>query len=333
MHLQRTLVFHSPQGAEPPAAVWAIARERKLDVVVQQDGGGMVALVNQRLPVCIILDGSDGAGSLELCRILKRDPFTAIIPVAFVLDRDDGEYALKALECGGDEVLRPAMEEREQMLRLRLALDRADRDVSVNPSTRLPGTVQIERDMAERLRSGELFAVCYADLDHFKEFNDRYGYNEGDRVILLLSRILRDVVKAHAPTGFIGHIGGDDFIFNVPLEKMRPCCEDVLEIFDELIPYQYTEDDRRLGYFLGKDRRGNLLRVPLMTLSIGVVTNQHRRFTHTARISELASEMKTYAKTLPGSIYAVDRRRDTVPVVHAGSLELSSEEASESSRP
>src|SRR5690606_37522664 len=115
--------------------------------------------------------------------------------------------------------------------------------------------------------------------------------------------------------------------------KMRPCCEDVLEIFDELIPYQYTEDDRRLGYFLGKDRRGNLLRVPLMTLSIGVVTNQHRRFTHTARISELASEMKTYAKTLPGSIYAVDRRRDTVPVVHAGSLELSSEEASESSRP
>ena len=131
--------------------------------------------------------------------------------VAFLLGGDDHEYALKALECGGDEVLTPAMEAREHGLRLRLALDRADRDVSVNPSTRLPGTVQIERDMAERLRSGELFAVCYADLDHFKEFNDRYGYNEGDRVILLLSRILRDVVKAHAPSGFIGHIG-DDFI-------------------------------------------------------------------------------------------------------------------------
>lgn len=333
MHLQRTLVFHSPQGAEPPAAVRAIARERNLDVVVQRDRGGMVALVNQRLPVCIIMDGSDGPGSLELCHTLKRDPFTAIIPVAFVLSRDDREYALKALECGGDEVLRPAMEEREQALRLRVALDRADRDVSVNPSTRLPGTVQIERDMAERLRSGELFAVCYADLDHFKEFNDRYGYNEGDRVILLLSRILRDVVKAHAPSGFIGHIGGDDFIFNVPLEHMRACCEEVLEIFDELIPYQYTEDDRRLGYFLGKDRRGNLLRVPLMTLSIGVVTNQYRHFTHTARISELASEMKTYAKSLPGSIYAVDRRRDVVPLVHAGSRERGSEEGSESDRP
>ena len=333
MHLQRTLVFHSPEGAQPPAAVLAVAQERGFDVLVHTDGDGLIPLVNQRLPVCVILDGSDGPGSLELCRTLKRDPFTAIIPVAFYLDRDDHEYALSALECGGDEVLTPAMEEREHWLRLRLALDRADRDVSVNPSTRLPGTVQIERDMAERLRSGELFAVCYADLDHFKEFNDRYGYNEGDRVILLLSRILRDVVKAYAPTGFIGHIGGDDFIFNVPLEQMRRCCEEILEIFDELIPYQYTEEDRRLGYFLGKDRRGNLLRVPLMTLSIGVVTNEHRRFTHTARISELASEMKTYAKTLPGSVYAVDRRRDPPMVVHAGGAADASGEARESKGP
>src|SRR5690606_20477646 len=202
--------------------------------------------------------------------------------------------------------------------RIQMALNRADRDVSVNPTTRLPGTAQIERDIAERLRSGELFAVCYADLDHFKEYNDRYGYNEGDRVILLVSRILRDLVRAHAPTGFVGHIGGDDFIFNVPLDKMRVCCEEIIEVFDELIPYQYEEQDRRLGYFLGKDRRGNILKIPLMTISIGVVTNQYRRYTHTARVSEIATEMKAYAKSLPGSVYAVDRRRDVpVPAVAA----------------
>ncbi|HEX6939631.1 MAG TPA: diguanylate cyclase [Longimicrobiales bacterium] len=329
MRLHRTILFHSPRGAQPPAAVYAIARERGLEVVAHCAGGDILPLVNQSFPVFIILDGSDGDGSIALCEALKRDPFTAIVPVAFLLAQEDQEYALRAFESGADEVLRPAMEEREQVLRLRRALDRADRDVSVHPSTRLPGTVQIERDMAERLRSGELFAVCYADLDHFKEFNDRYGYNEGDRVILLLSRILRDVVKGRAPSGFIGHIGGDDFIFNVPLEHMRPCCEEILEIFDELIPYQYTEEDRRMGYFLGKDRRGNLLRVPLMTLSIGVVTNQHRHFTHTARISELATEMKSYAKTLPGSVYAVDRRRDIVPVVHAGIQETKGAKPSE----
>jgi hypothetical protein len=91
---------------------------------------------------------------------------------------------------------------------------------------------------------------------------------------------------------------------------MQVVCEEILEVFDELIPYQYTEEDRRAGYFLGRDRRGNILWVPIMTLSIGVVTNEHRVFTHTARVSELATEMKTYAKKQPGSVYAVDRRAD-----------------------
>ena len=71
-------------------------------------------------------------------------------------------------------------------------------------------------------------------------------------------------------------------------------------MFDTLIPLQYNEQDRRAGYFFGKDRRGQLHRVPLMTLSIGIVTNRHRRFAHPAQVSELATEMKSYAKTLPG---------------------------------
>ena len=82
----------------------------------------------------------------------------------------------------------------------------------------------------------------------------------------------------------------------------------IIQLFDELIPYQYTEEDRRAGYFLGKDRRGTVHRIPLMTLSIGVVTNLIQKFSHTAQVSELAAEMKTYAKTLPGSVYVVDRR-------------------------
>lgn len=106
----------------------------------------------------------------------------------------------------------------------------------------------------------------------------------------------------------MGHIGGDDFIFNVPLNRLEAVCDEVIQLFDELIPYQYTVEDRRAGYFLGKDRRGTVHRIPLMTLSIGVVTNLIQKFSHTAQVSELAAEMKTYAKTLPGSVYVVDRR-------------------------
>ena len=84
-------------------------------------------------------------------------------------------------------------------------------------------------------------------------------------------------------------------------------------MFDTLIPFQYSEQDRRAGYFFGKDRRGQLHRVPLMTVSIGVVTNDRRHFTHAAQVSELATEMKSYAKTLAGSVYSVDRRTDSQP--------------------
>ncbi len=270
----------------------------------------LVTRVNRAYPLAMIVDASrPSEGVLDLCRTVKHEAFTAVVPViAYVVDGGP-EASADALEAGADEVLCGDLVERECRLRLSMALLRAERDVSVHPTTRLPGTVQIERDISERLRSEERFAVCYADLDHFKEFNDRYGYNNGDRVILLLSRILRDVVRARSAGAFVGHIGGDDFIFICDLVDYRQCCDEVIAIFEELIPFQYSLEDRARGYFHGKDRRGEVYEVPLMTLSIGVVTNEHREFTHTAQISELATEMKAYAKTLPGSVFAVDRRR------------------------
>jgi GGDEF domain-containing protein len=161
------------------------------------------------------------------------------------------------------------------------------------------------------MRQTTPFAVCYADLDHFKEFNDRYSYYDGDRVIRILAKILHDVVKGVCgEDGFVGHIGGDDFIFIIPASDVNETCGEIVSIFDALVPYQYSEQDRRAGYFFGKDRRGQLHRVPLMTVSIGVVSNERRQFSTAAHVSELATEMKSYAKTLTGSVYTIDRRQD-----------------------
>ena len=184
----------------------------------------------------------------------------------------------------------------------------------MHPSTRLPGTIDIEAEITRRLHQTAPFGVCYADLDHFKEFNDRYSYYDGDRVIRILAKILHDVVKGVCgEDGFIGHIGGDDFIFMIPASALNETCAEIVSIFDALVPYQYSEQDRRAGYFFGKDRRGQLHRVPLMTVSIGVVSNERRQFANAAQVSELATEMKSYAKTLTGSVYTIDRRQDAPP--------------------
>ena len=308
----RTLFFFGGGGveAEPPDFVREFSERRALKIVDLPTAQAVHSAVNRSFPACLILDlERDQETALNLCAELKRDHFTAIVPVVMLVGKEDRALSTRGLEVGADEVIPANASDRERVLRMDLLLRRAIRDVSVHPTTHLPGTVQIERDLARRLESGERFAACYADLDHFKEFNDRYGYTHGDRVILLVSWILRDLVRALAPGGFVGHIGGDDFLFTVQLDQMESVCDAIVDLFDELIPYQYTPEDRRAGYFLGKDRRGNVHRIPIMTLSIGVVTNQFQHFIHTAQVSALAGEMKTYAKTHPGSVYVVDRRQ------------------------
>jgi GGDEF domain-containing protein len=318
MHFKPVVAYRSPDGRPPPPLLRDFTEENGFHVVTVHSCASIIELVNRSFPACLVLGSPIDQEAIDACRVLKADAYSAVIPVLVLADSDH-QAGLSAMEAGADELLTQNMSPQEQAIRLRVTLKRADRDVSVHPSTRLPGTAQIERDITDRIRSGAIFAVCYADLDHFKEFNDRYGYNHGDSVIGMLSRILRDVVRGYAPTGFVGHIGGDDFIFNVPLETMEACCEEVLAIFDELIPYQYTEEDREKGFFVARDRRGMIHEIPLMTLSIGVVTNRIRSFSHTARVSELATEMKAYAKKLPGSVFAVDRRSDDPEPVAATS--------------
>ncbi len=290
------------------------------------DPASVVPTVLRSRPRVVVLDARGSStwqpDVLATCRRLKRDSYTAIIPVVALVPRDG--FA-EAFASGADEVLRDDLDADEAQARLAAVLRRSDRDTDVHPSTRLPGTREIEAELARRVASGERFAACYADLDFFKEFNDRYGYHNGDGVIRLLARILHDVVKGLCgEEGFVGHIGGDDFLYTVPITAMPRVCDEVIRVFDELIPLQYSEQDRRVGYFFGKDRRGQLHRVPLMTLSVGVVTNQRRRFTRAVEVSELATEMKSYAKTLPGSVWTVDRRREDplTPAAGTASAEL-----------
>jgi GGDEF domain-containing protein len=321
MTAEETVLYFGPGHAEASPLVSRFAEQNALRVLPVAKSADVRALLNRTFPACLVLEtGREASEVLELCRTLKQDAFTAIVPLVVLVPAGEADLAAECLGAGADEVVHEGIPPREKLLRLDQVLRRADRDVSVHPTTRLPGTNHIARDMAYRLEAGESFAVCYADLDHFKEFNDRYGYAYGDGVIRILSRILRDMVRGLAPGGFVGHIGGDDFIFNVPLEYLERTCDEIIRLFDELIPYQYTEEDRRAGYFLGKDRRGHIHRIPLMTLSIGVVTNQFQTFEHTGQISELAAEMKSYAKTLPGSLYVVDRRHQ-LPTLETASAE------------
>ena len=308
---QKTAILFESKGQPAPGPFLSWVRAEGLAIATVRSTDALMTLALRGRPEVVAFDARGACdAALEACARLKSDVYTAIVPaVTFVAEA--GDAAVRALNAGADEVITTGMSEREVGARLAAMRRRSERDIYVHPSTRLPGTVTIEAEITRRLASGVLFAVCYADLDHFKEFNDRYGYYEGDRIIRLLAQILHDVVWGMCgEQGFVGHIGGDDFIAIVPVARVNEVCSEIIAVFDVLAPVQYSEQDRRAGYFFGKDRRGQLHRVPLMTLSIGVVSNERRHFGDASQVSELATEMKSYAKTLAGSVFSIDRRHD-----------------------
>jgi GGDEF domain-containing protein len=295
-----------PHAAEEAIRAWAAEQSFCLSVVSPLE---LRRAALACMPALVLIGDAEHSVEeiLGVLGALKSDGRLLSVPAIIASERSGAAW----LAAGADDVLTPQMPVDELRARLAAAVRRSRRDVQVNPSTRLPGADSIASAIDARLARSETFAACYADLDHFKEFNDRYGYAMGDDIIRFVAALLVEIVTAESgDDGFVGHIGGDDFLFLVPRSDVAVVCDRIIRRADEDLPKRYSAHDRQAGYFFGKDRRGRLDRVPLMTLSIGAVSNEKRRFLSAAQVSELATEMKTYAKTLPGSVWAMDRRTD-----------------------
>ncbi len=164
--------------------------------------------------------------------------------------------------------------------------------------------------LKRRLESEQPFAFCVLDLDNFKAFNDHYGYAHGNDVIKETARIVEDAMKAKAsPEDFVGHIGGEDFVVITTPATMREISAEIVKQFDGRIPDFYDRGDRENGFIFGKTRYGEAMRFPLMTISIAIVTNEQHKLSNPIKTSEIAAELKDYAKTIAKSVYVVDKRR------------------------
>ena len=182
--------------------------------------------------------------------------------------------------------------------------------LDASPLTRLPGGIAIENVLKKRIETKLPIAFCVVDLDNFKALNDRYGYAHGSEVIKETAKIIEAAVKTKGgPDDFVGHVGGDDFVFITTPEIMRAVSTEVINQFDKSIPAFYSPEDREKGYIAGKTRQGVDMKFPIITISIAIVTNENREFTNPLEVSEVAAELKDYAKTIPKSIFVIDKRR------------------------
>jgi diguanylate cyclase (GGDEF)-like protein len=281
------------------------------EVTTATDGEQALAAIERRRPDLVIVDLMmpmlDGLG---LTRRLRADPLTAALPIIMLTARAMTADKVLGLSAGADDYLVKPFDTLELVARVRSTLRRNQEYREVSPLTGLPGNTRILREISDRVTSGVEYAVCYIDIDRFKTFNDAYGFGRGDDVITALARALhRAVAEAGLPPVFLGHVGGDDFVLVLTPEQVRPTTTRAVELFEAAADELYDPEAARLGYLELVDRRGNIQRANLVTLSIGVALSTARTFVDPREVISAASEMKTVAKTQPGSYVAIDRRR------------------------
>ena len=175
-----------------------------------------------------------------------------------------------------------------------------------NPLTQLPGNVPIQEQINARLDAQTPFAVCYWDLDHFKPYNDVYGYRRGDELIQWTGRLLQECFGD--PDDFIGHVGGDDFITVLPGEDWESKTRGLLLRFEAERQAFFSLEDVEQGGYSSENRKGHLEFHPLVSLSVGVVCVVPGVYANLHEVAAAASSAKKMAKREPGCSCFLERR-------------------------
>ncbi len=291
------------------AQVWHTILTKYYEVDLREDVREVTERVLDSPPDLLILELNESPEEVRgLIATLKENLNLATLPVLLILS-----YGLEASDWEDlpiDDFFFEDATADEVLSRVHLAFKRIKRISDNNPLTGLPGNTSILRAIQQKLDRREKVAFCYVDLDHFKPFNDRYGFARGDEILRMVGRLISNTVFFHAEhEGFVGHIGGDDFVFICPQDKVETVAKEIIQNFDRIIPHFLDAEDLAKGYFEAQNRRGELELFPFPSISIAIVPNHSGRFKHYGEVAAVAAQVKKMAKKIPGSSYFIDRRK------------------------
>ncbi len=270
-----------------------------------------IDIVLKNIPSLIIINEDTlDEDILEVCKRIRANEDNSITPTIVISSNIKKQHRVEVLrECVEHYIKVPIDEEYLyytvcNIIRL-LYVNRR-----VSPLTGLPGNVQIQAEMKKRLLNNEGFVMLYLDLDNFKAYNDVYGFLNGDEIIKFTAKtIVNNVEGLTEGEGFVGHIGGDDFVAIVSIdEDYEKICQNIIAEFDNGVSKFFNDEDLEKGYLEVPNRRGVVEEFPLTSISIGVVVADQNRFANVLEIGEVGAQVKHLAKTTIGSAYSIDRR-------------------------
>jgi diguanylate cyclase (GGDEF)-like protein len=261
-------------------------------------------------PDLILMDvNMEEMNGFEACEKIKADFATSFIPVIMLTSQDQVQNKVHGLGKGADDYVIKTVDPLELQARIEMVIRRTQEQSGANPLTRLPGNLALEREIKKRLETDIVFSVCYCDLDNFKAYNDKYGYEAGDKVIFHTAQILMNTVRELGDrSDFVGHIGGDDFVLLTAPDRDNAMCRSIAKEFDETIVKFYDEEDLSRKSIQVENRSGSLENFPIMSITLAVISGAKDDFESTHVIAERAAELKKYLKKFHGSNFLSERR-------------------------
>ena len=263
------------------------------DVDVAVRGSDALEKTKQSLPHLIVLDimlpDIDG---YEVCRNLRTSMRTSHIPVIFLTQKDERSDKLQGLELGADDYITKPFDIEELKLRVQGAIRRSERESLTDPRSGLPAGRLIEEQLRRIIRE-KGWALLDAGISHFEPFKDVYGFVAGDDVLRFTAMMIGEVVdEIGNPSDFIGHAGGDNYIIITTEEKAEGIKSRLKERFGQEVQTHYNFIDRQQGFVQSPTSDGTTVKVPFMTMVIGVVSPSQHSFADIREITELSAEAR-----------------------------------------
>lgn len=268
-----------------------------------------IALKN--IPSLIIInEDSIHEETIEICNKIRENDDNRITPIIVISSNTEHKHRVEILKASVEHYIKKPIDEEYLYYTIINIIKLLDTNRMVSPLTGLPGNVQIHAEMKKRLMNKEKFVMLYLDLDNFKAYNDIYGFLKGDEIIKFTARtIVKNVHEIDPEKGFIGHIGGDDFIAIISNDQYEKLCQNIILDFDYNVLDYYTQEHIEKGYIEVENRRGIIEQFPITSISIGVVEADSSKFKNILEIGEVGAQVKHLSKSIPGSTYVVNKRR------------------------
>lgn len=284
------------------AGYWVISAydgEEALDKIAGNPPDLLV--INYKLPK---IDG------YQVCSEMKNRLGLGHVPIILMIDAQFDEEEFKKYGIKVNDIIVKPFTPKALLGRVNTLIINSKVLKEVNPLTELPGQTRLQDDITMQIKDGKLFNLLFSDIKNFATFNKVYGLEQGNLVIKFLAKVIQEEAeKLGSSSPFVYHLGGDDFVLLMEPGHAEEVAGNILNRFDHEIVEFYNEEDRNRGGIVATNRRGILEQWPVMTLAIGIVSNEERVIKDWLEAELIGFEVLKCAKSMPGSQFFRDRRR------------------------